>query len=83
MNKKQLDKNGVPFKITLPVYYGFDDNGDILYDIEEMENQLAEAIDGLPKFKIKKTYCKVCGSLEDRHYCSNVNCKEFIKQFPF
>lgn len=43
------DKNGVPLKIEIPVYYTIYDKDKILYDEEEMQSALGEALDTLPE----------------------------------
>ena len=47
---KEIDKNGVPLKIEIPVYYTIYDENKILYDEEEMRLELANVLDNLPAY---------------------------------
>ena len=50
--KLKKDKYGIPIKLEIGVYYMIQ-RKKIIYDIEEMENELQEKINNLPNIKIK------------------------------
>lgn len=50
----KTDQYGIPIKLEIGVYYMIDENtNEVIYDTEEMENELQQQIKKLPKIKIK------------------------------
>ena len=48
MTKKNRDTEGVPLSIEIPVYYCVDDDGNILYDEEDMSAEMNFKLSKLP-----------------------------------